>query len=80
MADLIREIEMEQFRDDIHLHPEAVALIDGAPVAGESQVVAPGQHLSYRVTARDRAEPPNESEPSDTVEMDVVREPGRDGP
>ena len=36
-----------QFRDDIHLHPEAMALIDGAPAGDESQVVAPGQHLLF---------------------------------
>ena len=36
-----------QFRDDLHLNPEAMALIDGAPVSGEDQVVGPGQHLLF---------------------------------
>lgn len=34
-----------------------------------------GDHVVYRVTAVDRATPPNESEPSDEVELDVGTEP-----
>ena len=36
-----------QFRDDIHLHPEAMALLDGHPVDDESSVVRTGQHLLF---------------------------------
>ena len=32
-------------------------------------------HLSYRVTAVDRASPPNESAPSETIEVDAVEDP-----
>ncbi len=34
-----------------------------------------GQHLAYRVTAVDRANPPNEGPPSESVETDVGQEP-----
>jgi len=39
------------------------------------EVVAVGQTLGYRLTALDRATPPNESVPSDTVEIEVASEP-----
>jgi len=45
--------------------------------------VAPGRRLSYRVTAVDRANPPNESAPSEPVEVETVEdpiEPARPGP
>ena len=42
--------------------------------------VAAGQHLAYRVTAVDRADPPNESEPSEMVEVDVGSEPAGERP
>ena len=38
--------------------------------------VSPGPRVRYRVTAVDRATPPNESEPSTEVELRVVAEPG----
>lgn len=38
--------------------------------------VPPGTRVRYRVTAVDRATPPNESEPSTEVELRVVAEPG----
>jgi hypothetical protein len=36
--------------------------------------VNPGERLSYRVTAVDRSTPPNESPPSETVELVVAGE------
>ena len=39
-----------------------------------------GQRIDYRVTAVDRADPPNESGPSDPVEVWVVEEPVAGGP
>jgi len=39
--------------------------------------VSPGERLTYRITAVDRANPPNESPPSDVVEL-VVAEEARD--
>jgi hypothetical protein len=38
--------------------------------------VSPGQRLTYRVTAVDRSTPPNESPPSETVELVVAEEAG----
>ena len=37
--------------------------------------VAVGQRLAYRITAVDRSSPPNESEPSATVELELLAEP-----
>lgn len=37
--------------------------------------IEPGQQLAYRVTAVDGAEPANESEPSETIRLEVVAEP-----
>ena len=37
--------------------------------------IAVGQRWSYRVTAIDRATPPNESDPSEPVEIEIVAEP-----
>jgi hypothetical protein len=39
-------------------------------------LVEPGDYLLYRITAVDRAQPPNESPPSAEVEVDVVEDPG----
>lgn len=47
------------------------------------QDVEVGSRLTYRVVALDRAQPPNVGEPSQTVELQVVKEPltpGRDEP
>jgi hypothetical protein len=41
--------------------------------------IGAGQQLAYRVTAIDRADPPNESSPSDTVELLTVEEPQNPG-
>lgn len=41
------------------------------------EAVAAGVRAAYRVTAVDRAAPPNESEPSDPIEIDVVSDPLR---
>jgi hypothetical protein len=41
--------------------------------------VEPGQHLSYRITAVDRAEIPNESGPSESFDLVVVEEPDERG-
>ena len=41
--------------------------------------VTAGQHLTYRVTAVDRASPPNESPPSEEVDVDVGDEPASPG-
>ncbi len=41
--------------------------------------VTAGQHVAYRVTAVDRASPPNESAPSEEVEVDVGEEPASPG-
>jgi fibronectin type 3 domain-containing protein len=40
--------------------------------------LAPGRRVAYRVTAVDRADPPNESEPSDPVEFELGAEPPRE--
>jgi hypothetical protein len=37
--------------------------------------VRPGQRVRYRVTAVDRASPPNESAPAETDERSVVEDP-----
>jgi len=37
--------------------------------------VRPGDRVAYRVTAVDRADPPNEGEPSDAVEILVADDP-----
>jgi hypothetical protein len=43
------------------------------------KTVRVGQRATYRVTAVDRASPPNESEPSALVEVDLLPEPDRGG-
>jgi hypothetical protein len=42
--------------------------------------VTPGLRIAYRVTAVDRATPPNESEPSSVVDLDVVSDPAVPAP
>ncbi len=42
--------------------------------------VRAGDAFRYRVTAVDRATPPNESEPSPAVELDIVADPAATGP
>ena len=42
--------------------------------------VAVGQRVGYRVLAFDRAQPANISPPSETVELELVAEPGTPGP
>jgi hypothetical protein len=44
------------------------------------QAVAVGDHVRYRVTAVDRASPPNESEASEVRELDLAEEPEQDEP
>jgi hypothetical protein len=64
--------------------------VDGGPwqQVGENSIERPsfvdsdvrvGQRLSYRVTAIDRVDPPNESEPTEPVEIEIVAEPNAPG-
>jgi hypothetical protein len=50
----------------------------GKPNYLDTEIEA-GQHLAYRITAVDRADPPNESEPSITVDLVVLEEPTAPG-
>jgi len=50
------------------------ALVEGALFLDDD--VRVGQRWSYRVTAVDRAAPPNESLPSDPVDIELLEEPG----
>jgi hypothetical protein len=56
----------------------AWSAIGSDPVQGALDLdadVSVGQELGYRVTAIDRADPPNESQPSVAVAVVVVEEP-----
>ena len=57
----------------------AVAVLSATPSFLDADVVV-GRRQSYRVVAVDRASPPNESEPSTAVEVEIVAEPVAPGP